>query len=140
MLRTVLSVLAGVVAGMILALAVKYVGDYVFPYPPDVDFTDPASLKTLAGRVPAGALLMNVLAWTVGGFVGGVFAIRLAQADAAWPGWAVAGVLLLAAGWQMTRFPHPIWFMVLVLAAVPAAGYAAGWLLLRPQGDPSTAG
>lgn len=134
MLRTVLSVAAGVVAGLILAVAVKYVGDYVFPYPPDVDFTDPASLKTLAGRVPAGALLMAVIAWAVGAFVGGLFAIRLARLDVAWPGWAVAGALLLAAGWQMTRFPHPIWFMLLVIVAVPAAGYGAGWLLLRPHG------
>lgn len=136
MLRTVLSVLAGVVVGVCLALLLSAIGDYVFPWPPDVDRTDPESLKSLAGRMPAGAAFMTAVAWGVGAFVASVMGIRMSHEGVAWPGWAAAGVVLLSAVVATHGVPYPIWSVVLTLIAVPAAGYGAGWMLLRQHGQP----
>lgn len=136
MLRTVLSVLAGVVVAVLLVFVMEKVGHYVFPPPPDVDFGDPESLKTLAGRMPFGALLSVILAYGVGAFTGGTVAIHLSRLHVAWPAWVVAGVVLLFAVLTMLSFPHPVWFMVMAVLVIPAAGYGAGWVVLRPHAPP----
>lgn len=125
MLRSVLSVLFGVIAGAALVFVVERISHGQFPVPAGFDPTRPEAIASL----PFGAKASVVIAWFAGAFGGGLVASLIAKrwAPAAW---VVAATMLLFAITNFTAFPHPLWMMV---ASIPAAGIG-GYLAVRITG------
>jgi len=122
MLRSVLSVVIGVIAASIIVLLVELIGHSMFPPSADLDPSDPASVA----MVPLSAKIAVVLAWFFGAFGGGVVASLIAKrwAPAAW---VVAATILLLAGATMLQIAHPLWMMI---GAVVATGLG-GWMSVK---------
>lgn len=122
MLRSVLSVVIGVIVASIIVLIVEMVGHSVTPSPVVLDPKDPTAMAL----VPLPAKVAVVLAWFAGALGGGIVASLIARrwAPAAW---VVAATILLLAGVTMTQFPHPIW---MIFGAVLATGLG-GWLAVK---------
>lgn len=125
MLRSVLSVLFGVLAGAAFVFVIERISLGLFPVPAGFDPTRPEAIAAL----PFGAKASVVFAWFAGAFGGGLVASLIARRWA--PAvWVVAATMLLFAMTNFTAFPHPLW---MIAASVPAAGLG-GYFAVRLTG------
>ena len=120
MLRSVLSVVVGVIVASVLILIVELVGHSMFPPPAGLDPNDPAFIA----NIPVSAKIAVVIAWFVGALGGGVVASVIAKRWAP-SAWVVAGTVLLLAGVTMLQFPHPLWMMLGAVASTGIGGFLA---------------
>lgn len=129
MLRIILGILAGLVAGGSVIYGWELLGHKIWPLPPELNVKDPEQLKTLIASMPAMAVAWIGAGYAIGVFVGASLANWIARGRAI-AGWVVAVLLLAGAIWTMVLIPHPLWFvgLTLVLWAL------AGWLAQRWQG------
>lgn len=120
MLRSVLSVLFGVLTGAAIVFAVERISHGLFPIPAGFDPTKPEAIAGL----PFGAKASVVFAWFFGAFGGGVVAALIARrwAPAAW---IVAATMLLFAMTNFSAFAHPLWMMIASAPAAALGGYLA---------------
>jgi hypothetical protein len=121
-----LRVLGGIIAGVLLAVAiiivVELVSHAIYPPPRGTNIDDPAAVARAAAQAPMGAKLLVILGWTLGTFCGcwlaGTIGKRAAPA-------VTPGVLVCAAAIaNMFQIPHPVWFWVASLALVAIAAIA----------------
>ena len=126
MLRTILGILAGLVAMFATITAIEFCGQLVFPPPPGLDPTDPAQLERVMALLPLGAKALVVAAWAAGAFVGGWLAARIARHPRVAAG-VVGGVVALGVVAMVAEMPaHPWWMSALgLLLPVPLALLAA---------------
>jgi hypothetical protein len=125
MLRSILAVLFGVIAGAFLVFLSERVSHMLFPIAAGFDPTKPGAIAAL----PFGAKAAVVIAWFAGAFGGGGLASLIARRWA--PAvWVVAATILLFAMTNFSAFPHPLW---MVIASAPAAGLG-GYLAVRLTG------
>jgi hypothetical protein len=126
MLRGILGIIAGVVAGVLTTFAAELAGHMIYPPPAGVDLNDPASLQAFMDQVPLGAKIAVLIAWALGIFVGSAVAIFVAQRQS-WPAWVTAVLLFGAALSTMVIIPHPDWMLwgatALTLASAISAAY-----------------
>jgi hypothetical protein len=124
MVRKILAVLIGIVAGSVFNMAIVTLSHTVYPLPEGIDPNDfdafRAHLET--SGMPTGALLMVLSAHAGGSFVSGLSCGLIAKR--AWYVAAVAlGLLWMCGGIAMLMMlSSPIWFAVAdVVLYVPAA-------------------
>ncbi|HWE44751.1 MAG TPA: hypothetical protein VG407_01875 [Caulobacteraceae bacterium] len=131
--KTVFAVIVGALVGLLLAAVVGWFGGYMFPPQLPVDM-DPAKARTYP--MPIGEILFGLIAWILGGLGGGYVAVRQGEAGE-WPAWASAAIMAIAAVVFAIFWPHPIWFVILSVLIVVAAGFGAGRLAMRfdPQAE-----
>lgn len=129
MLRKIMGVVAGVVAGGVVVFAVEAMGHWVYPPPPGLDLSDPEGMKALIRTLPAGALLFVVFAWVLGAFAGGAVAGLIGRSLV--PALVTGSIQLLFGIMTMVMIPHPMWMLILgILLPIPSA-WAGGALLSR---------
>ena len=129
MLRGLLGVVAGLIAGVAVTMLTEMVGHTVYPPPAGVDFNDPQVLKTIIGTIPLGAKIAVIVAWALGVFVGSAVAIVVA-ARQSWPAWVTAFVLFAALA-TMTYIPHPDWMLAAATLLTLASAIAAAYMWAR---------
>lgn len=135
MLRTILGVLAGVVAMFAVIMAIQAVGHMIHPPPAGMDPMNPAHEAAFAQFVyamPLAAKVMLAVAWTLGAFAGGYVAARIAWHPR---GAAVLIALLVISGVisMILRVPHPSWLAAAgLLLPIPAALLAARLARRKP--------
>lgn len=125
MLRNVLSVLFGVIAGAALVFAFEAVSHALFPIPAGFDPVKPGAIAAL----PFVVKISVVAAWFAGALGGGLVASFVSRRWAPTV-WVVAATMLLFAFTNFNAFPHPLWMMA---ASVPAAALG-GYLAVRLTG------
>ena len=101
MVRTVLAVIAGALAGMFVIMTMESVSGLLFPTPPGVDLSKAGATATYIANVPIGALLFILLGWAAGSYVAGAIATRISRRASLLPGLAAGAVLLFSGvlGW-----------------------------------------
>jgi hypothetical protein len=129
--RSILAVLLGLILANVTIMAIEFAGHSVYPPPAGLDPFNPASVRAFMARMPTGAFLSLLLAWFVGTGVGGFLAARVARRARAPHALIVGGLVMAGAIANMIMIPHPAWFWVLALAAIPGAAYAGAWLANR---------
>ena len=106
--RSILAIVVGALAAIILISAVEGVSGLLYPLPPDVDPGQPDVMQQYIAQLPIGAFVLVLVGWALGTFVGGWVAARLAGRAPLTHG-LVVGALFLAAGvLTMLTIPHPI--------------------------------
>ena len=124
MIRKILAVLIGVVAGGVFNMAMVTVSHAVYPLPEGLDPNDFDAFRAHleANGMPTGAMIMVLVAHAggsfVSGFVCGLIALRSWYVAAVVLGllWTCGGIAMLI------MLPAPIWFAVAdVVLYVPAA-------------------
>jgi hypothetical protein len=134
MRRRIISVIAGVAAGIVAIYALESLSHFLYPPPGNMDPTDSDQIRDLMAHAPVGALVMVILAYALGSLVGGFTACVLT--DRSPRGMAVlVGLILMAFGvLNLLMIPHPIWFWLISLPIyLPFAymGYRIGAPLYR---------
>jgi hypothetical protein len=124
--RTILGMVVGLVTMWLTVTALEFLGLAMFPPPAGLNPQNPEHLQMIIAASPLGALVMLVLAWAAGAFVGGWIAARIARHTRAA---AVAVALFVMAGvaGMVVLVPdHPRWVSTLgFLLPIPVALIAA---------------
>jgi len=131
LIRSVLSVLAGLIAGYVLITVFEIAGTMVYPLPPGVDPANMEALRAMVDQIPAGAFVFIIAGWGVGTFAGAWLAGRIATRDKSAHGLVVTVLLTLGGLFTLLTIPHPMWVWGLGLAALVGGGYAGSRLAAR---------
>jgi len=125
--RTILGILAGLVAMWLVTWSIEYAGHALYPPPPGLDPRDTAQLGAILAAAPTAALAMLVAAWSLGAFAGGFVASRIATRHPRAAAVIVALVTVLGVVAMIFLVPgHPTWVAALgVSLPIPLALLAA---------------
>jgi hypothetical protein len=110
MVRSAISVIAGLVAAVAIMMACEYTNSLLHPFPEGMNTQDIEAVRNFAGTMPLQALLLVALGWTAGSFVGGYVATRAAGGHTAGPALALAVLLTAAGGLNAWMIQNPAWF------------------------------
>ena len=127
-LRIALAVLAGLVVGSVVNMAIVKLGPMVIPPPPGADMSSAEGLKAAMPLLEPKHFIPPFLAHALGTFFGALTGVRIAVARRAMVAYII-GALFLAGGIAASlMIPAPTWFIALdlLIAYLPMA-----WLALR---------
>lgn len=126
--RNILAVLAGLLVGGLVNMALIVLSGSLFPPPPGVDVNDIASINAHIGEYSVAQLLAPFFAHALGALVGGFVAAKLAVGSGM-PQALIVGAFNLVGGiMAVSMIPDaPMWFNVLdlVVAYMPMAWLGA---------------
>lgn len=129
MLRTILAVIAGLIVGGIVNMAIIMVGPMIIPPPAGADMTTAEGLKAAMPMLEARHFIAPFLAHALNALVG-AFVAALISVSHKFTAAMIIGVLTLAGGIvAATMIPAPMWFIALdlIVAYIPMAWL--GWKL-----------
>ncbi|GAB1463427.1 hypothetical protein [Pedobacter sp.] len=132
-LRNVIAIIAGVVIGSLVNMAIIMVSGSIITAPAGVDMTTEEGLKAGMPLLQPKHFIFPFLAHAIGTFVGAYIAARIATKKNIFA--MIIGLFFLAGGISMVMMlPSPIWFTIidLVGAYLPVA-YFAGKIANGPK-------
>lgn len=120
--RTLLGIVLGMVAMWLTTFTVEFASHALYPPPPGLDPRDPKTMEIILATAPLVSLVLLVLAWTLGAFVGGWVAGRIARHPRI-AATCVALLVMFGVAGMIVLFPgHPKWVSTLgLLLPIPAA-------------------
>jgi hypothetical protein len=129
-MRSILRSVAAVIAGFIVASVVMMVieminGRILHPGLAKAaeGVTDREALRALLATAPAGALLVVIAGWVLGGIAGGWTSARLAARSGVGHGLALGALLTAGGVANNLMLPPPLWFWIAGLAVLMPAAY-----------------
>jgi hypothetical protein len=128
-MRTVLGIVFGVVAALLIIAAVEQVETTLYPLPV-LDAADAVTLSDIVTDMPFPAKLLTVLGWFAGAFGGAWLGLRVC--DRRWVGWAVVVAVVATAVATITTLPHPVWMKAGAIVLPMLGGALAGWAHRKP--------
>ena len=127
-LRNVLAVLAGLVIGSIVNMALITLGPSLIPPPAGVDLTTPEGLNKGIHLLQPRHFVMPFLAHALGTLAGALAAYLIAGSYKARIAYAIGALFLLGGVAASFMIPAPAWFIALDLVA---AYLPMAWLAIR---------
>ncbi|MEO8195947.1 MAG: hypothetical protein ABI689_04410 [Thermoanaerobaculia bacterium] len=125
MIRSILSVIVGILAGRMTIWLLGIGIHQLYPPPAGLDLQDLEAFRQYVAGEPTGMMLAVLASWAGGAFVGGLVAAVLSESRRSWHSLAVGGIQTALAAAQFSMIPHPLWFSVLGLTIfLPLAGLA----------------
>lgn len=125
--RNILAVIAGVIAGMMVNMGIIMASGSIIPPPLGADMATVEGMKAAMSMLEAKHFLMPFLAHALGAFVGALVAAMIAVSHKMKFAMGLAALTMLGGIAAATMIPAPTWFIVLdlVVAYLPM-GYLAG--------------
>jgi hypothetical protein len=120
MIRLILAVICGLLAGGVFNMAVIVLSWVIFRPPEGADMNNSETMKAYIDSLPLPAHLLILVAHDGSALVGGFVAALIAGRSALVLGAIVGGVFLFGGVVNLFSIPHPVWFAVVdVLLYVP---------------------
>ena len=134
-LRNVLAVLAGIVIGGTINMAVLTLGVSLIPPPPGVDVTNPESLAKAMHLFEPRHFVSPFLAHALGTLAGALIAYLVAATHRARMAYAIGVVFLLGGVAATFMIPAPGWYVAIdLLATYLPMAWLAIWIGTRLRG------
>jgi hypothetical protein len=140
MVRSILSVIAGLVLAFVLVFVTEIVNMLIFPLPAGIDMHDPEALGAALLEAPWYKLILVPVGWLVATLVGGVLAAKLARRAPRKHALAVGTLLLLVGILNMNSIPHPDWFLPVGTGAFVVGAALAALMVGSPTAPEPTPG
>lgn len=133
MLKRILSVLAGVAAGLLVVTGTDYLCGKLYPPPANIDYKDMEAVKMMLSNMPLNAFFILLAGYALSSLLGGLVATLVSGRENSRAALIVGGVLMVGGLMNVTAVPgHPMWFIVTsTILYVPAA--YVGYLLMRSR-------
>lgn len=128
MIRSIVAVTAGVVAGGVAVGLLEALGHGLFPLPAELlaELSDPDRFREAAARIPDVNRLAVVTAWAGGSLIAGAVTTFLARRHHTGLALIAGGGLLFAGLSNLILIPSPLWMWALGLAVfLPVAWLGA---------------
>ncbi|MEN4904736.1 hypothetical protein [Luteimonas sp. TWI662] len=120
-IRTLSSLMLGMLAATTVALGFEFLGKRLFPLPAGALPTD-AGPTDLFAIAPTGMLLLVALGWLAGALCGGWVAARIARRRPMRMALTVGALILIAVLLNAWLLPQPVWMTLLdAIGALPLA-------------------
>ena len=130
-LRSIAAVVAGFIVASIVMMIIETINGRVL-YPELAKaadgVTDRETIRALLATAPAGAFLVVITGWILGGVAGGWVTARLATQATARHGFALGALLMLAGVANNLMVPPPLWFWIASLVVLMPAAYVGARL------------
>lgn len=125
--RQIISVVVGVIAGMVAMMIVNYISVAMYPMPQALDTSNPELMAEYIAGLPMLAKLIVLVSWIVSAFVAGFVAAKIAPDDKARTMAIIVGALLMLGGIANAfMIPHPMWMLIIgLLQYIPVAHIGA---------------
>ena len=130
MLRLILGVVAGVIAGFVVVSIVQATGHAVYPVATGIDVNDRAAMQALIASLPLGALAFVLLSWIAGAYVASMIALLIGSRRRV-AGLIAGGLVLLATIANLLMLPHPGWMSATGIGGILLAIWLADALFSR---------
>jgi hypothetical protein len=130
--RNILAVILGVIAGGIAVAAIEAAGMAMFPLPAKAEPNNAEWLKANIDKVPLGAMIAVTVAWFAGVLVASTVAGLVAATRKLLLAFIAGDFLLVMTLFTLVKIPHPDWMWPAGIAAVVTAqgmALVAGFLL-----------
>lgn len=127
-LRSVLAVIVGVVAGGVLISRVEMLNSRFYPMPAGLNPNDSTAMASYIRDLPAAAFGGVLAGWAIGTFCGAWIAAQIARRKPIVHGAVIGAVFLILGIVNMVMLPHPIWVWVCSIIIFIGCGYAGGRL------------
>lgn len=124
--RSVIAVLAGIVVGMITISVIQMLGHMIYEMPANLNVEDKVAMAAYMETIPVGSLLMVLLSYASGAFLGGLVAARIAMNKRILHAMIIGVLLLLAGIANFMMLPHPTWLLVGSLISFILMAYLGG--------------
>ena len=135
MIRALLATVAGLAVAALMIGLLESIGHSMYPPPEGLDpYGDPEGFARAVEQMPAGTLIVVLLAWALGTFTGSWLAARIV--GRAFYGFLVGGVMMLGGITNVISIPHPWWFTVAGIVLFLPAAYAGARLATPGSSDP----
>jgi hypothetical protein len=131
MLRSILGIVLGVIAGGVVVGLIEATGMLIHPPPPGVSMFDTAAMKEHAAKAPPAALVPVGVAWTIGPFVAALVAALIAGRAHVLHGLVIGAIFVVLDLINIVSFPHPLWLTVVGVLAPPLSGWLGAALARR---------
>lgn len=128
-MRTLLGIVFGVLAALLIIDAVEQVTSALYPLP-ILDSADAATLSNVVHDMPLAAKLLTVFGWLAGAFGGAWFGLRVR--DRRRVGWAVVIAVIASAVVSVATLPHPVWMKVCAIVLPMLGGALAKRMHRKP--------
>jgi hypothetical protein len=133
MLRSILAILLGLLAGMLTVFLIELPGMIMYAPPPGTESDSEAMKKHLAS-LPTVALAGVGLAWTVGPLVGAWLAAFIARRALLVHGLIIGAIFLAMDLLMLSMIPHPIWLAGVGIVAPLLSAWLGATLAARISG------
>lgn len=130
MIRTMLSVMLGMLVAMTMMLGLEFLGAWLFPLPVG-RISDEADLARVMASAPAAKLAWVLLGWLLAAVCGGWVAARVARRWRIGAALSVGGLLVLGVALNAWLLPHPLWMLLPGLAGPIPLAWWGGRLAMR---------
>lgn len=122
MLRSIVALIAGAIAGSIFNMAIIMLSWVMYPPPDGANLSDPETMKAYIQSLPAQAFLVVLAAHAGGALVGGLIAALIARKSHLVLGAIVGGFFLIGGIMNVLSLPCPSWFAVTDLVLYVPSG------------------
>ena len=126
MKRKIFAVVLGVIAAVVLIIAIEALGHSLYPLPASIDVTDTDAMEAYVTTLPVTALLIVMAAWIVATLVGGLLACFIARETPLIYSAIIGGLVLLGTIINLMSLPHPLWFSITSVLAIIATIFITG--------------
>ena len=129
--RSIVAVIVGFVAASAVMLLIESINGHVL-YPElgklAEGMTDKEAIRALMASAPAGALMVVLVGWALGGLLGGLFAAWIGRSAPVAHALVLGGLLTLAGIANNLMLPPPAWFWIASLLVFLPATYVGARL------------
>ena len=139
MLRDLLAVVLGMLAGMAVNMTFVLLALFLHPMPEGVDFSDKEAMPAYFAGIPAVGFVIILIAHLGQAFFGGLVAALISRDRPRSMALVIGGLSLIAGVINLIDLPHPTWMWLEVPCYLLAAWYAAS-LAMRLRSRPVTTG
>lgn len=128
MVRTVISIVVGILASMVMIILLELIGHAIYPPPLNTDGNYQEALKIYFAGAPAGLFAIILLAYALGSFVGGCVAAMIAKEKKANRAMSVGGIMMGLGVFNLVSLPHPTWVLFAAVFAFLPFSHLGGKL------------
>ena len=133
-LRSIGSVIAGLVLAFAVLAAAEGYSEFAYPFPTGYDPEDFMEVcKAHVAKYPTGVLAVSTAIWALAPLGGSWLATILGTRRHAAHGYVVGAMLLAMAGMNMLMLPYPIWFPIVILLTFPLGTIVGARLAATPK-------
>lgn len=135
MVRNILAVIIGILAGGVVNMGIITLGPMVIPSPPGVDMSTMEGIAAAMPLMEAKHFLVPFLAHALGSFVGALVAALIAVSHKMGIALGIGAFTMLGGIYMAYILPAPLWFEAvdLIFAYIPTA-WIAGKLATSGRG------
>jgi len=129
--NTVLAIVVGAIAGMVLIGLGEALIELVFPFPAGTNLRNKAELANAIRQMPQNAFICLLINYIIASFAGGIIATLISKRVTLQPAAIVGVILTLVGSYNTLTMSQPLWFSIANISCYLPLAYLGGRTVIR---------